>query len=71
MNGREMKKNYVMAQYDLGELQDNRASAKTKKDRLKWQHLVDEWFSSNETLEEHNKKYQIETNENPSPIHHV
>lgn len=67
MNGREMKKNYVMTQYDLGELQDNRGSAKTKKERMKWQYLIDEWFSSNETLEDRNKNER----ENPSPIHHV
>ncbi|KKL25506.1 hypothetical protein LCGC14_2404590 [marine sediment metagenome] len=56
MIGREMKKNYVMAQYDLGELQDNRGSAKTKKELMKWQHLIDEWFSSNETLEDREKR---------------
>ncbi len=50
MNGREMKKNYVMAEYELDELQENRGSAKTKQERMKWQHLIDEWFSSNETL---------------------
>ena len=54
--GREMKKNYVMAQYELEELQDNRESAKTKVERMKWQHLIDEWFSSNETLEDKNKR---------------
>ncbi len=56
MNGREPKKNYVMAQYGLEELWDNRESAKTKKDRRKWQHLIDEWFSSNETLEDRIKR---------------
>ncbi|KKN18175.1 hypothetical protein LCGC14_0958410 [marine sediment metagenome] len=67
MNGREPKKNYVMAQYELEELQENRESAKTKVERMKWQHLIDEWFSSNETLEDRNKNEC----ENPSPIHHI
>ena len=57
--GREMKKNYVMAEYELEELQENRESAKTKVERMKWQHLIDEWFSSNETLEDREKRGQI------------